>query len=655
MSRPRLEEIVDRCIDDLAAGRRSVEQCLETYPERREELAPLLSAASAVGALPRMPERAPDPGRRAAFMAELARTPQEQPRGLHVPAFVRSFRLGGGLPRLAAMAAPAAAVVVLAFVLLVSSGGSTAHAATVTIFDGSVQRATDNGQWETVSDGQVVREGDVLRTSDTGRALMTFADGSTAALGAQTELTLRVLRVDGERRVAIEQLRGDLWVDVAGTDDADGGVAYTVQTPDASVTARGIFETRVQEGETEVRTAAGHVEVRAGEARAMVAPGESVLVTDQRLVEHPAARRPLAELLVNGPFVASLLGPDGAATGARLDGVLFHQLPGVTTSDPGDGPQRLDVHELPPGAYSLLLRRFGEGGGTLAIASGGADETLSLGSEEGLVVQFLVEGAGTSARLDLVRVVRDEPATPERIVQSPRTRAAVSPRERRAEQDAGTPAGTLSGTGVPSGTAGGGPPTPEELEAGLPTGTAGLPTGAAGTPTGTAPPTATAPAIEVPPVTATATIPTTPTTPVATPTPQPTPDAVARYREQLLTAIDAADPSAYRLLLEEALMSPTRFSVVLETLEGSAGMVMLRSAIGMDSAAGGSLGRRVAAAIETQAAPAERASLLQALGIDGLAGPPPTATPTATPTPTGTTTPTATATPTPTPTTDGTP
>src|SRR5690606_18971331 len=58
MNRREVERIVDLCVDDVTSGRRTVEECLEAYPELRFELAPLLEAAVAFSGLATVPERA---------------------------------------------------------------------------------------------------------------------------------------------------------------------------------------------------------------------------------------------------------------------------------------------------------------------------------------------------------------------------------------------------------------------------------------------------------------------------------------------------------------------------------------------------------------------------------------------------------------------
>ena len=45
MSTPSFEQLLDACIDDIAAGRRTVAECLERWPQHAGRLRPLLEAA----------------------------------------------------------------------------------------------------------------------------------------------------------------------------------------------------------------------------------------------------------------------------------------------------------------------------------------------------------------------------------------------------------------------------------------------------------------------------------------------------------------------------------------------------------------------------------------------------------------------------------
>ena len=133
-----LEEIVDQCVDAIAAGRLTLEEALAQWPVQREALEPLLEVAIAMHELPPIPDRAPDPDRRAAFMEAMASTPQDTAPGA---ASERSW-LGGliaAFPRVAAVAAPAAVIAIVARTFVLSTGGDTASASTLTIFAGAVE------------------------------------------------------------------------------------------------------------------------------------------------------------------------------------------------------------------------------------------------------------------------------------------------------------------------------------------------------------------------------------------------------------------------------------------------------------------------------------------------------------------------------------
>ena len=415
-----LDEVLDRCIDDIAAGRRTVAQCLEAWPQFREELATVLDAFSALRELPRVPARAPDPARRAQLMAQLRELPQE-PLLQAVPAPaaepvaaaaaasgaarrggvgwiaapllapVRASRRGIGwllasAPRAGAFAVPAAAAAALAVFFVLASGGSSAHAATLTVFDGAVERAGGGG-WGGLADGSAVAEGDRLRTTASGRALLTFADGSTVALDPETELSIALLRLDGTRQITLVQDSGRLWNDVApGGSDA----SYVVETPDAIVTAHGtLFETVVHDGATDVTTETGEVEVVAGALRAQVRAGHTTTAQARRVLQAVRERQAEAEctvrLSVDAPFTASLIDPHRAVTGASPDGLVYQQIGGAVTSNPGDGAQLIELHRPEDGTYELLLRRVEGGSGVVLLRVGDREVRIPVNAIEDAV------------------------------------------------------------------------------------------------------------------------------------------------------------------------------------------------------------------------------------------------------------------------------
>ena len=425
-ARPRFEEVLDRCIDDIAAGRRTTEQCLEAWPEHREALAAVLDAASALHELPRVPERGPDPASRAQFMSQIRTLPQEPllepvPGEAGAPRrqWRRVFRmprlpaLGSGWPalrsfgRAGAIAVPAAAAAVLAIVLVLGGGASRAHAATLTVFDGAVEIAGDDG-WSKLEDGEEISEGDRLRTGADGRALVTFADGSTVALDPETEFTVAELALDGARRITLVQASGRLWHNVA-PDPAGGG--YTIETPDAIVTATGtLFETLVRAGETAVTTEEGSVEVIAGQLRASVRAGETTVAQARRVLAEVQRRQGSSDqqlqLSVDAPFTASLIDEHERATGALPDGLVFQQVPNATTTDPGQGAQQIAIHSPQDGTYELVLRRFENGEGVVVIRIGDQVHRIPVDAIQN-AVRIRLKLASRDGRLEVTPEVID--------------------------------------------------------------------------------------------------------------------------------------------------------------------------------------------------------------------------------------------------------
>ena len=111
---------------------------------------------------------------------------------------------------------------------------------------------------------------------------------------------------------------------------------------------------------------------------------------------------------VDAPFVAALVAPDGRATGARPDGILYSQIPGAITSDPSSGAQQVVYPRPVAGDYILMLRRISAGGGMATIAVNGVEQRVAL-PELGEIVRvgFAVapEGERVIARVGSAQVV----------------------------------------------------------------------------------------------------------------------------------------------------------------------------------------------------------------------------------------------------------
>lgn len=419
------EAVLDLCLDEVRAGRRTVDQCLARWPQHAVALEPLLRTASALGSL--ATRNSPvDPARSAAFMAALATTPQQRPRS--TAWYSRSFGSGlggwfGALVRVASVAAPVAAV---ALALLLGRG-TPADAATLTVFDGVIERV-EGDHWVGVADDAQLPEGARLRTDAAGRAVLTFADGSTVAIDPQTELSIERARVNGSREIVVRQWSGRLWIQVAPYDHPDA--SFTVRTPDATVVAHGtVFETTITDGKTAVSTVEGAVEVTAGTQKQRVGEGESATARPRSVVPAPERVRAIvsAEIEVSGPFTASLIGPDGRATGTRPDGIVYQQIPGAVFGITSDG-QRVQLGAVDAGQYTLVVRRIGEGAGQVRFRAGGVEREFPLdasGAPTPVALRVSSEGGRT---LLATPVLTGVPA------------GAVGPR-------AGVDAGNVGGTG----------------------------------------------------------------------------------------------------------------------------------------------------------------------------------------------------------------
>jgi hypothetical protein len=399
-----------------------VEDCLARWPQFATELEPLLRVSIIASDLS-MPEASFDPLRRVQFMAELRGTQQRRPgfwpwplrwAGTAVGAVVRA-------------GAPAAAVGAAALVLVLARGGSEAHASTLSVFAGTVARQQD-GVWVSLADGALVAEGDRVRTNGDGLALMTFADGTTVAIDPATEVTVERALTSGVRQIALRQWSGRLWHDVAP--DGRSGSSFTVHTPDSTVVAHGtVFETTVTD-ETVVRTAEGLVEVIAGTKSLHVAPGETANAREQTVVRAVTSESQSTALTVAAPFVASLIGPDGRATGALPTGLTYQQIPGVFSSDPAAGDQHIALSDARPGEYTLVLRRVGTGGGEVTLSALGDSQTVSLPElGDSLTVMLRIAADGSRALVaPTVAAALEAAASPpqEKVVVTERARARAA-------------------------------------------------------------------------------------------------------------------------------------------------------------------------------------------------------------------------------------
>ena len=425
----KLAKILDECIERIKAGE-SVDAVLAQRTRVREQLEPLLNAAHDVYVAPRV---APSD----TFLRTLEQRLTEQYREKHAThetsvsvSKLWTARLSLAWQNLLGTvvgARRAAIPVMLALLLIIGASfgafkflsPSTALASqcTLSILSGKteVQKAgTDS--WYEGNDGMTLAAGARIRTLPDSHALLTFFEGSTIKLEANTDIEIRQLETNEQQAVniVVKQWVGKTWSRVVKM--VDPGSHYEIETPSAIAVVRGtLFTTDVNEtGATKVATTEGLVSVIAqGEEVYLPGKQQTQIETGTVPSQPTVTPNPKAELLIHtdAPAVCSVVDPTGASTGYLPSGLSFNQIPGSQSSFPADGPQVITIPQPISGEYIVAFRYITEGtanfniqgksDGELAFQYGGSYGALNkngwivrvnLHVENGLIIGSEING-----------------------------------------------------------------------------------------------------------------------------------------------------------------------------------------------------------------------------------------------------------------------
>jgi hypothetical protein len=128
-----------------------------------------------------------------------------------------------------------------------------------------------------VTDARIIRSGDTVATDATGRAVVTYPDGSTALLEENSALTIEFVRTDaGDYAVRMRQTLGRVWYAV--TRAVTLGSRYEVRSAGMASVIRAGSDSYVAvtpDGGTTVTTIHGTVDTSAGGAEVSVPAGSS--------------------------------------------------------------------------------------------------------------------------------------------------------------------------------------------------------------------------------------------------------------------------------------------------------------------------------------------------------------------------------------------
>jgi hypothetical protein len=335
-----IDDILEQCLQRVASGRATVDDCLKDHPQHADVLRPLLRTALEIHQLdrPRASSEAFQLGRHLMMEAAAQRGRD------HAASEVAPSEPSGWLSRLLRPKGPADAawgklaavgvlgvatvlVWVVAAGLLLRAWRSVLVPQTcvVAYADGIAQvQAYPQAAWQPLVTGQVLGPGNRIRTGDPSDVTIRFFDGDTTSVGPDAELLISQLgrRRDGNGAVVVlEQLSGSTYNRVES--QTDSGTLFRVETVSASVIVHGT-EFKVRMGldySTSVIVLDGVVAVTGGEATVTLTRGQMTTVeVDQApgtVVSAPAeelVERPLGLETPQPPEAMGASGPDETAS-----------------------------------------------------------------------------------------------------------------------------------------------------------------------------------------------------------------------------------------------------------------------------------------------------------------------------------------------------
>ena len=257
---------------------------------------------------------------------------------------------------------------VLGFVIL-STGiiaalfpaSAAASSSSLEVLDGIVALSHDGQTFVEGHDGDLVEQGEVVRTGENSHAVLTFFDGSTIEVEPDSELIVNTLKATsaGDIVMEIEQNVGRSWhvVSRALTPNSK----YEVRTPTSVASVRGTaFLVSVQpDGGTNVQTTDGLVHTNAGGVEVQVPPGfQTNVAAGGTPPDAPTPAPPppsLVRVVLDPTPNAAVTDANGRTVGV-LNGLPIRYVPGstITIEDgklvitiPNPTLGRIDTHVQP--------------------------------------------------------------------------------------------------------------------------------------------------------------------------------------------------------------------------------------------------------------------------------------------------------------------
>ncbi|HEY7039618.1 MAG TPA: hypothetical protein VID28_12215 [Methylomirabilota bacterium] len=336
---------------------------------------------------------------------------------------------------------------------LASSGGAEERTlrgstvATLTVLNPPVQSARGEAKPAAAVSGSDLEIGDRVVTGPTGRALITFLDGSTVTVEPASDVTVKVAEMDGRdaSRLRVLVTVGTVWARVAGW--LAGRASLTLESNAYSATAHdGLIGAQQQQpsGTFVCWTRAGALAVTdtTGATVAQVQPGQKVTLATGRpaAIEGFAVNQSTLGVATTGPVLPLVVMPDGRrVAGFVQPGIDVNQVFGSLTAGPA-GARTVEVPAGMAGPFMLVLIAVGDGPFTVTVTGRhrGAEtyrqeQTGQAHRGQGLRAEIIQTMSGGSdprtARADRagMSTLRPETMRPGTVVLSPLELAAARP------------------------------------------------------------------------------------------------------------------------------------------------------------------------------------------------------------------------------------
>ncbi|HKY51511.1 MAG TPA: FecR family protein [Candidatus Limnocylindria bacterium] len=239
---------------------------------------------------------------------------------------------------------------------------------TLEVLDGVVAISHDGSVFTLGQDGDMLQEGDVIRTGEGAHAVLTFFDGSIIELEPDSEIRVETLRATsaGDLLMTMQQTIGRSWHVVSRTLTPNS--KYEIRTPAATATVRGtaFLLTVLPQGESNIQTTDGVVGMIGGGQEVLVPPGfqSNVLPGGAPEATTPAPAPPAVVRVVLDPTPNAAIVDANKRTVGVVNGIPIRYIPGstVTLVDgklvltiPNPTLGRLDTHVQPASASALSV------------------------------------------------------------------------------------------------------------------------------------------------------------------------------------------------------------------------------------------------------------------------------------------------------------